>query len=290
MRLPLLLAALAVPVSPLAAQAPAPPPATQDQAMTLPPDALADLVFRQMGARMASVTRPGRNETYPSSGSLSSLVFATAPYATPTVGLCAANRAEVEFQVPVAPPFSANGPETPARARLLRAAEVYKVVGEIEPHVEVSEERAAEEDRRCAGAGPVIPASLGDRSSAFFFDFEGAVDPVTALLTLQRAIAEAQAGRYSDIGCTGGGAECRQPAALLGRMRLTNLLSVRISPAGVDAGRYLIGASFLIGADDHFETYWSVALEAEISDPDGGEQAIGRLGRAEIARHEIIGG
>ena len=289
MRLTLLFAGLAALAPPALAQT-APPPVSQDQAETLPPGALADLVFRQLGARMTSVTRPTTSGAAAGTGSLSSLVFATAPYATATVGLCAANRAEVELQMPVPPPPNGNGPTTPARAWLVRAAEVYKVVGEIEPYVEVSEQRAAEEDRRCAEAGPVIPARLDDRSRAFFFDFEGAVDPVTALLTLQRAIAEAQAGHFRDIRCTGGGAECRQPATLLGRMRLTNLQSLQISPAGAGAGRYLIGASFLIGADGHFESYWSVALEAEISDPDGGEQAIGRLGRAEIARHEIIGG
>jgi hypothetical protein len=225
----------------------------------------------------------------PRPNSLSSLVFAGAPYATATVGLCAASRAEVEFQYPVAPPFTGNGPTTPARARLLRAAEVYKVVGEIEPYVEVSEARAAEEDRRCAEAGPVIPSDYGDRGRAGFFQFAGAISPTTALLVLQRAIGEARAGRYRSVACAPQRSDprtCRNPVALLGNLDLGRLQGVSISPAGLQRGRYLVEASFLISETNSSLISWVVGVEVELTgadEPDG----IGRLGRAEIHRHGV---
>lgn len=266
----------------------APPPLTLEQALSLPPDQLADIALRQMGARMTRVTRPTASGNTPRPNSLTSLVFATAPHATATVGLCAANRAEVEFETPVAPPFSANGPTTPARARLLRAAEVYKVVGEIEPYVEVSEDRAAEESRRCAGAGSVIPARTDDFSQPYFFAFEGDVDPVMALLVLQQAIADAQAETYRTISCAPpprgqpASPECRTPPTLLGGINLASLVDLRMAPAGLNGPRRLIRARFLIpGAA---RRYWALTIEADITREPDGSEVVARLGRTEIAR------
>lgn len=294
MHLSLLIAPVAALAAPAAPQS-APPLVTQEQVLTLPPEELADIVFRQIGARMRSVTRPTFGPAN-SGDTLSVLSFATAGHATDVVGLCAATVVEVDFEpspaAAAAAPAPAAGP--PARALGARASQVYKVIGEIEPYAEVSEDRQAEEERRCGEAGPVIPASFGDRGRPLFFGFEGALHPVMALLVLQRAIGEARARRYRDIGCASLAradrrpAECRDPRALLGGFDLANLLDVQISPAGVRGNRHLIRASFLISADANFELYWSLALEAEISDIDAGSEAIGHLGRADIVRMEII--
>ena len=106
------IALLVLPALPASAQEPT-PPLTLEQALSMPTDRLAELAFRQMGARMTRVTRPTASGNVPRPVELSSLVFASAPHATATVGLCSANRAEVEFEAPVAAPFSSNGPTTP---------------------------------------------------------------------------------------------------------------------------------------------------------------------------------
>jgi hypothetical protein len=282
-----IIATMVLPALPASAQEP--PPLTLEQALSMPTDRLADLAFRQMGARMMRVTRPTASGDVPRPVELSSLVFASAPHATGTVGVCSANRAEVEFEAPVAAPFSSNGPTTPARARLIRAAQVYKVIGEIEPYVEVSEQRAAEEDRRCAEAGPVIGSDYGDTGRAGFFAFEGAIEPTTALLVLQRAISEARAGRYRSVACTPQRSDphtCRNPVSLLGDLDLGRLQGVSISRAGLQRGRYLVEASFLISENSSSLIYWAVGIEVALTGQDDIE-GIGRLGRAEIHRQGV---
>lgn len=284
MRLPLLIATLVL-ASPAYAQN-APPPVTRGQAMTLPPNELADIVLRQLGARVTSVTRPNfdRSTGMEMVSALQHLEFATAPHATDVVGLCAANRIEVDFEPPAPrPDIDTNRAETPVRAQTVRAMEVYKVVGEIEPYAEASEDRAAEEDRRCAAAGPVIPADYNDHGRATFFPYDGTLDRVTALLVLQRAIGEAREGRYRDIGCGGGAAAC---GTLLGGLDLANLGAVSATPAGVggNRSRYRIGASFLISGGAHSQESWTVAIEADLSTSGGLADSIQRLGRTEMSR------
>jgi hypothetical protein len=294
MRLPALTALLIASASPLAAQTRSPPPVTRDQAMTLPPDALAEIVLRQLGARVTSVTRPNFNRDTTGMemvSALQHLEFATAPHATNVVGLCAATLIQVDFERPPARPgIDDNRADTPVRASSARAAEVYKVVDEIEPHAEVSEARQAEENRRCAGAGPVIPANYSDREQAGFFNYEGALAPATALLALRRAIGEARAGRYRDIGCPPPAAECRDPAALLGGLDLASLGFVHVSQRGIgnDRDRYRISASFLISADAHEQDYWVFEMEADISERGGYPDPIRRLGPSHFGRSLTI--
>jgi hypothetical protein len=290
MRLPVLIALLAAAASPLAAQTRSPPPpVTRDQAMTLPPGELAEIVLRQLGARVTSVTRPdfGADADMRMVGALQDLTFATDPHATNVVGLCAANLIQVEFERPPAAPFTDNNrAETPVRASQMRAAQVYKVVGEIEPHAEVSEARQADENRRCVEAGPVIAPNYSDRGQANFFHYDGEMAPATALLALQRAIGEARAGRYRDIGCPPGMAECRDSAALLGGLDLANLGFVNVSQRGIgqDRDRYRIAASFRISADAHSWDYWLFEMEADISERGGYPDPIRRLGPSHFAR------
>jgi hypothetical protein len=293
MKSPVLILLLAASASPLAAQSGS-PPVTRDQAMTMAPDDLAALVLRQLGARVTSVTRPNFNRDTTGLrmvSALQDLTFATAAHATSVVGLCAATLIEVEFERPPARPgIDNNRAETPVRAREMRAARVYKVVGAIEPHAEVSEARLAEENRRCAGAGPVIPPNYSDRAQASFFRYEGMMAPATALLALQRAIGEARAGRYRDIGCPSDMAECRDPAALLGSLDLANLGFLHVSHRGTgdDRDRYRISASFLISADAHEQDYWLFDMEAEISEMGGSPDPIRRLGPSRFARSLTI--
>ena len=291
MRLPLLLAMLAAPATAALAQA-APPPVTREQAMTKPPEQLADIVLRQLGARVTSVTRPNfnRNSGREMVSALQHLEFATAPHATDVVGLCAANRIEVEFEPPASRPgVNTNVAEAPVRARTVRAAEVYKVVGEIEPYAEVSEARAADEDRRCAAAGPVVPADYNDQATAFFFEYDGAIDRVTALLVLQRAIAEAREGRYRDIRCDLRAAECLNPVELLGGLDLANLTSLSASGnVAFGGGRAQIGASFLISGDANRREYRTLTVDAVIAGPGDADGPIRSLGRTEIGGQIIV--
>jgi hypothetical protein len=281
-------------LTPAAAQTEAaPPPVTRDEAMTLPPDELAQIALRQLGARVTNVTRPnfGASSDARIVSALSHLMFATAPHATDVVGICTANLIEVSFErPPTRPGVDNNRAETPVQAREALAMQVYKAVGEIEPFAEVSEMRQAEEERRCAEAGPVIGADLDDRARADFFHFEGSVAPVTALLALQRAIGEARAGRYRDIRCTANATECRNPAALLGSLDLANLGYVQVAPTGVgaDRDRYRIEASFLIRADAHDEQYWVFAMEAQIDELDRRSDPIRRLGPSRFTRSRTI--
>jgi hypothetical protein len=289
MRLPFLIALFVASASPLAAQTRSPPAVTRDQAMTLPPGELAEIVLRQLGARVTSVTRPNFSRDTSDMemvGALQDLTFATAPHATNVVGLCAANLIQVEFERPPAPPFTDNNrADTPVRASELRAAQVYKVVGEIEPYAEVSEARQAEENRRCVEAGPVIAPNYSDREQADFFHYDGAMAPATALLALQRAIGEARAGRYRDIGCPPRTTECRDPAALLGGLDLAKLSSVRVSYGGIGDDHYRISANFRISA--HNRDYWMFEMEADISERGGYPDPIRRLGRSRFSRLTI---
>jgi hypothetical protein len=290
MRLARSIALLAASASPLAAQAP--PPVTRDQAMALPPGELADIVLRQLGSRVTSMTRPNFSPDADMRmvSALQDLTFATAPRATATVGLCVADRIDVAFEPPAPRPGTdANRAETPVRARSVRAMQVYKVVGELEPYAEVSEARQVEEEARCAGAGPVIPADYNDHARTSFFAFGGGGDAVTALLVLQQAIGEARAGRYRDISCAAPAPECRDPSALLGRLGLATLMSVTMTRVGgvEDPDRHRIGASFLISGDSNSQSYWIVGIDAWIDAFRSDPQAI-RLGRSEIGRGEMV--
>ncbi len=282
---------VALPILALAAcSAPAPaqndarndaaPAVTAEAAASLPPEQLAGLVFHDLGARMTAVSRPpGRDGgVFPM---LERLVFAGAPHPA-SVGLCVAIRAEVDYM-----PSGADRVTTPAHVRAIRAAEVYKVTGEVEPYAEVTEQRAAEETRRCAAAGPVIPALQGDISRAYYFTFEGEALPELSLLVLQQAIAGAQEGRYRTVGCAASARsspECSNPVALLGGLNLANLVSLQIAQPGLNGNRHLIRARFLIPGAARAQLYWSVAVEADISRPPDEAETIDRLARTEIAR------
>jgi hypothetical protein len=293
MRTFLPIAFLVMAASPVAAQREASPPVTRDQAMTLPPGELADIVLRQLGGRVTSVTRPnfGASSDARIISALDHLTFATAPHATDVVGICAANLIEVGFERPPAEPWSDNNrAATPVRAREALATQVYKVVGGIEPYAEVSEMRQAEEDRRCANAGSVVRADYTDRTRADFFHFEGSVAPVTALLALQRAIDEAHAGRFRAIRCPAATAGCHHPAALLGSLNLANLGYVHVAPTGVgdEGGHYRIEASFLIHADAHDEEFWILAIEAQLDELGGLADPIRRLGAGRLVRSRTL--
>ena len=288
MRLPLLLILLAVPVTPALAQSEPPAGITQEQATNLPPDQLADILLRQIGTGVTSVTRPhfGPGTERRVAGPPTRLSFATAPHATMVVGLCAATLIEVSLE---APPFrlgdNPNRSGVRSQARLLRAAEIYKVVGELEPYAEVSEQRAAEEDRRCAEAGPVIAAYQNDTRRTPFFTYHGGIGPETALLVVQRAITGTRSGRYRNVGCAVHVAAqfCRNPRAMLASLELSGVLSLYASPIGLPSNRYLISASFLIPGRPGERDYWTVIVEAELFGGDDTRDPVRSLGRTILA-------
>lgn len=293
MRPSLLSAVLIALTSPAAAQTGPPPPVTLDQAMTLPPNELADIVLRQLGARVTIVERPnfGPSSDMRMVSALQHLILATAPRATNRAGLCVANLIQVDFDRPPARPgVDNNRADTPVRVREMRAMPVYKVVGTIGPAAEMNEARRAAEDRRCADTGPVVYPNYSDREGATFFHYDGGIAPVTALLALQRAIDEARAGRYRDIAvsCHSDAVACRDPAALLGSLDLANLGHVQVAATGVrdEMDRYRIQASFLINVDSHNQEYWIFAMEAEISElmGSGDSDPIRRLGPSRFTR------
>jgi hypothetical protein len=294
MRLIFLTALLFASASPLAAQTRSPPPAvTRDQAMTLSPDELAEIVLRQLGAQMTSVERPnfGASSDMRMVSALQHLTLATAPRATDRAGLCVANLIQLDFdRPPERLGIDNNRADTPVSVREMRAMPVYKVIGAIAPAGEMSEARREEENRRCAAAGPVIYPNYSDREGARFFDYDGGIALATALLALRRAIDEARAGRYRDIAisCESEAAACRDPAALLGSLDLSALGNVQVAPAGVSGERdlYRIYASFLINVDAHNQEYWVFSMEAEISElmGPGNSDPIRRLGPSQFTR------
>lgn len=278
--LPMVLLTLSAP--PALAQATSAPTITRDRAMTLSPDELAQLVLGQIGSQVRAVTRPN---FAPGSGmrmdsALQGLTFATAPRPTRTAGLCVADRIDVSFEHD-----GANESATAVRPREIRAAQVYKVIGEIAPLAEVEETRQAEEIRRCAQAGPVIEANYNDRGRAHFFHFAGSDNPFTALLVLQRVIGEARAGRYRDIRCAA--AEC---VSQLGALDLATLSSVSIGPLGMGGDRHLrrVSGQFLIEGDSDYRRYWTLEIEAEFGMPGGQPDAIVRIGRTDISETAIF--
>lgn len=254
---------------------------TGEKAASLPIDRLTDLVFRQLGTRMTTVSRPS-NPNGLVSPPVMRLVFASAQHSTGTVGLCAAIRAQLDYGY-----GGADHATTPEQVSMIRAGEVYKVTGSVEPYVEQTQDRVAEEDQRCAAAGPVIPASEGDVSRAYYFTFEGEELPEMALLALQQAITDAQQGRYRTVGCAASARsspECRNPVALLGGLNLGNLVSLQIALPGLSGNRNVIRARFLIPGAPRAQLYWSVAVEADIARPPNEAESIERLGRTEIGR------
>lgn len=254
---------------------------TRERMTSLPIDRVSDLALRELASRMTAVSRPSELNS-----AVVRLLFAGPPHWS-EVGLCGAMRVELEFAGPTPPPFSGFDPAAPTHASSVRAAEVYRIVGPVEPDAEVSEVRAEEENRRCAPAGPVIPAVVGDLSRAYYFTFEGEEFPAMSLLVLQQAIADAQAGRYRTVGCAASARsspECRNPVALLGGLNTDNLVSLQIALPGLSGNRNVIRARFLIPGAPREQLYWSVAIEADIARRPNESEVIERLGRTEIAR------
>lgn len=257
------------------------PAITREGVASLPIDRLASLAFRELGTRMTAVTWPSNLNS-----GLVGLVFAGAPHSA-EVGLCAAMRAEMEFVGAAPPSFSGYDPTAPMQVRSVHATQVYKVVGPVEPYAEVSEQRAAEEDQRCAPAGPVIPASEDDISRAYYFPFEGEDSPNVTLMALQQALTDAREGRYRNVSCAASArsaSECRNPAALLGGLDAGNLASLQITLPGLSGNRNVIRARFLIPGAPRARLYWSVVMEVDIARPPNAAERIERFGRTEIGR------
>jgi hypothetical protein len=268
MRLPLLLALLAVPASPAFAQT-TPPAVSRDEAMTMPLDTLVDIVLRQAGRRVTSVTRPNYSSSagVETVSSLLDLAFATEPYAARVVGLCAANLIEVEFEYPG---YRNNRSDTPVQARHIQGELVYRVIDAIDPAARVdalSDDRKARENRRCREAGPVIPSDYSDLQRPYFFRYQGDLLPERALLVLQRALA----GDRGTMTCDR--VECGNQTGPLEGLDLDKLVYVHAGPTGVgpptgavgERDRYRIEARFRLHADVRSSFYMTFAVEADIS-------------------------
>jgi hypothetical protein len=288
MRLFLLAVLATMAASPLAAQERAAPPAvSRDEAMTMPLDTLVDIVLRQTGRRVTSVTRPnyGSSAGLETISSLRDLAFATEPYAANVVGLCAANLIDVEFEYPG---YRNNQSDTPVRAHQVRAELVYRVIGAIDPAAEVdrlSEDRKAEENHRCRESGPVIPSNYSDLQRPLFFSYQGDLRPERALLVLQRALA----GQRGVMTCDR--VECGNQTGALDGLDLDKLVYVHASPTGVgspigavgERDRYRIEARFRLHADEHSAFYMTFAVEADISACCLGQDPILSIGPSRLS-------
>lgn len=264
--------------APAVAQTPPPPPITRDQALNLPAAELADIVFRQLGARMHSVSRPTFSGMLGNDGPVRGLTFATAPESAGRSGLCRATRIYVALD------GARSG--TASRAANLEAATVYKVIGEVDPGRESTDADEARLAEQCRRAGAVIPTETADLGQHVFFTLEGADSPVGALVALRRASLGARDGTYRNVRCTVeapvGSPDCRDPAAALGALDLANLISIEVSRRGGSETRSSIEATFLISARSNEQSHWSVTLDADMSWTSNG--LVLHLGRADLVR------
>lgn len=270
--LTLLTLALAMPA---AAQEPA-PYLTREQALTLPRNEIAEIVFRQLATRMQGMSRPNFTGVFPgpAPAGLDSLVFATRPRATHVAGLCEATRIEVEFH-------DGDG-EGARRATDLSTRSVYKVIGDLELGGERSEEEQRRLEAACARAGPVIADGTGDFGTLTFFAFRGDHHPSAALTALQRAIGGARAGIYRDVACEP--TNCAEILGQLGALDLSRLVEVNVERLEQGDARYRIEARFLIEGGANYEISWRVSLEVS-----GLDAARMMLGRASISQgHTVI--
>lgn len=285
MRALLITAPLALAAAMPAAAQPGPqvPPLTRQQALDLPPAEVADIVFRQLGARMAGMERPIPS-AWRAPDSLGTLRFATAPRPGNDFGLCAATVVAIGFEP--APAEPGGQPPRAFRASSVETATVYKVVDEIRPGVEPAEVYQAQMEQRCAHAGPVI-SPRGDLGEHVFFFFRGASHPWLALRALHRAIRDARETTYTNIGCDPEERpllDCRDPAGALARLDLADLLDLTIAPAAQGEKHFRIEATFLISADGSSQLQWGVVLEARIGVSDDARTVTIELGRAVVSQ------
>lgn len=270
----LLLAALAVRAT---AQPPAPSPLdriTRTEARTLPPSELAERAFRLVAAHMQAVTRPPSGPGN-ADDRLFDLVFATAPRSAGNHGQCLATAVHIG---------QLHAPDDGLLNDGVIATEVvYKVIGDVEADGAWTEAYAAQQERLCAQAGPVILADAGNEAQPAFFHFSGARLPNVPLIALQRAIRGARAGSYADVACDRLGVAqaaqaCRDPRALLAGMELARLTDLEVLRPGLRPTQYRVEGIFRSSARD----VWRVTLDVDFSVAEG-ERAFA-LGHGEIAR------
>ncbi|MEA3013697.1 MAG: hypothetical protein QOD42_2242 [Sphingomonadales bacterium] len=265
------------------------PPINRQQALDLSPAEIADIVFRQLGARMTEMERPTFSGLV-GPGPLGSLRFATAPRLASNFGLCVATIVAIGFE-PLG--GAAGGQQSrPVRASSIDVATVYKVVDEVDPGVERAEADNARLEQSCGRAGRVLPTESGDLGQHRFFHFSGASHPWMALRALRRAIRGASGGTYRNIACDPEELvqplrECRDPAGALSRLDLADLLELEISPTGAGQDRYRIEATFLISAEGNSQFQWVVVLDAGIRVANDARTMDIDLGRALVSRAEM---
>jgi hypothetical protein len=276
------LAALAASAAPAAAQTEVRPlPVTVEQARTLPPARVADIVLRDLATQMATMTRPEPPRPGEAGSPPTELTFASAPRAAGDPGLCVATLVHVGVDRP-------SGPDTLSSPGLVATELVYKVVGDLQPASWSDSDQAAQE-KLCAGTGPVVSPEADDKGRAYFFASSGAPLPTAGVTALQQAIGKARAGTYGEIACEDpddgdeAPSKCSDPVAILAGLDLADLtwLQTLLSPG--DGKRLQVEAQLAVSAD----AFWIVKLECEFSvAPDG--TRIFRPVRTEIAAGRIF--
>jgi hypothetical protein len=272
-------ALLVAPVA-LAAPAIAQPPAsplegiTPAQARSLPPGELAERAFRQVAGQMRTMTRPYVNPADPDRA-LYELVFATAPVQAGDAGQCLATVVHVgQLRAP---------DDSLMNDGTIATEVVYKVVGDVEPEAGWSDAYATHLAQLCRDAGPVILADETSPAQPTFFHLSGARLPTLPLIALQRAIREARAGSYTNVGCERVAAEeaaeaCRDPRTLLAGLDLANLTNVEISRPGQRETQYRVEGTFRTAGSD----LWRLSLDLDFSVVEMRREF--RLGHSEISR------
>ncbi len=242
---------------------------TRETALTADVGTLARDALAAIASRLVEVERPTFTGLAGYGAALGGLRFAAAAESAGWPGLCKGTAVWINLLDPHAP---------------VHVSTLYKVVGDLAPLPDMwNDAYGAELQRKCAGAGRVIPTESADFGQAVFFSV-GEADPGdvwTASRALQIAISRAATG--SGVSCVeepapdwldglpGDDPEiledrqnregCLHPAATVAGLSLDRLLAIE-TEACPDAGPdfHCVEATFLRHADFNRQVGWLVLL------------------------------
>lgn len=247
----------ALPAIALAAATPS-EPITREQALTLEPGQIAELVLRQFADQVESVTRPNYESQIIPGLPLATLHLATRPSSTRFAGLCQASVITVLFPIGSPPTLERN---LPVRADSLHIATVYKVIGDISLRgVSSRPEQGAE----CAQLRGVIPPEdrlLGYRQ---FFRFSGPLGAPHAVAVLQQLVRSVRDGSNTDHRCIGYDS-CTDSGEIIRALDMDALLDLQAEAITGETSQFAIRASFLVSGNDSGLTTNEVTVHAQFA-------------------------
>jgi hypothetical protein len=252
-------------------------------ALTAPVEDLARDALFNAAPRFVEVERPNFTGMMGPDAPLHALHFATAARSAGYPGLCKATTAWIDLRDGDPP---------------METETVYKVVGDLKPLPDMwNDAYGAELERKCAGAGRVLPTASADFGQARFFTIDpGARDDVwLAVLTLQMAIADAKGGApvtcatpedmtmdaatLNELAADDPDAVeqrenqrgCAEPGLVAGALKLDRLLSLDVAVCPGETRVYCVGGNFLRWASNNHQAIWRLEAKAERRPGDTGD-------------------